>query len=153
MKRDLTEALAIAQELLDITGASLLSGNFTGFADCFSLPTIFDTYDGQVRLDTIDDLEARFRDVTAHYRSIGTTEMVRHIVAADWFDERTIHSTHESRILAGTTLMQVPFIVFSVLKNTGTRWQITFSQYAIPDSEQYNKALIGANPIKGDTNV
>lgn len=152
MQRDLTEAVAITQELLDITGAAILSGDFVSFCDCFSLPTVFDTFEGRVRLDTVADLEARFKKVRAHYASLNMTDHVRHIVSAEWFDSRTIHATHQGRVLSGNMLMQAPYTVFSILKNTGTRWQITVSQYAIPDSDQHNAALTGADSIKGELN-
>lgn len=146
-----TEPLAIAQALLDKTGKALMSGDATAMAECFSLPMSMGTFNGSVTIETVAQLEERFASVRNHYRQIGVTDLVRHIIAVEQIDADTIHGSHESRLLAGNTLVQNPYTSFSVLKRIGTDWKITFSQYAIADSDKHNSALVG-EPNQGDRN-
>ena len=142
--------MTIAQVVLDQTGHGLESGAFETFADCFAIPTTLDTFDGQVTLSSRDEIEDRFRSVVAFFQSKNADAIVRHVVEASWFDAQTIHSTHHTKMVAGKTLIGVPHTVFSVLRNIGGKWKVTFSQYAIPDP-QHNEALIGSQPKEGAT--
>lgn len=126
-----------------------MTGDFTRFRDCFALPTAMETFEGRRVIQTVDALEAAFREVCAYYKKVGTTDMVRHIVDAEYRNPTSIVSTHQSRLVAETELIQQPFDVLSVIELIDGAWRIRHSEYAIVDSEDHNTALTGLNTALG----
>lgn len=151
MTRDPAIALDIAQKALDATGAAILSGDFDAIENAFALPVLFGTFDGEVLIETAEELEARFKDVRAHHRSLGVTDMVRNILECDWHDGETIHTTFQSRLLSGETLAQAPYTTLTKTKKFGDAWKCTSMLIAIPDSEEHNEALLGGSQLGEDT--
>jgi hypothetical protein len=141
--RLLTTARDVSEYLLEKTGEAMLAGDMDAFAQNFLLPQDIDTFDGRLRVDTVEEVKEVARNVRAHFMSKGVTEMVRHCIDAHFRDEKTVEATHETRLLSGTQLVQAPFPVFSVLKHTETGWKIASSQYAITDEPAHNAALTG----------
>ena len=137
-------AKRIAEELLEQTGKALMSGDFEAFSTCFALPHRIDTFDGSDVLQTLDDMEKRFFGVRSYFQDNCVTDLVRHVIEADFVDEDTIHSSHQTRVLSGTILVQAPFPNLSVLKRVEGQWRAEATQYAIADSEHHNAALCGA---------
>jgi hypothetical protein len=71
------------------------------------------------------------------------TDLVRHVLEADFVDGDTIQSSHQTRVISGTTLIQAPFPNLTVIKRVGGAWLAQSTQYAITDSEKHNAALCG----------
>ncbi len=138
-------AIDVADDLLQRTGMAMLTGDTDGFVCCFSLPQVFQTALGQVHVETRNQLARMFETVHGQFRSLGVTDMARHVLHAEFRDPETIYSTHETRLLHGHTLLQEPFPVFSVLKAFGSRWLIRSSAYGARDDSlagrAYNAAL------------
>lgn len=143
-------AREIAEDLLTRTGQGLLTGDFRLFCDCFALPKEMETFEGRRVIRTEAEMESLFNDVRAYYARIGMTDMVRHIVDAEFRNATSIVSTHQSRLVAEHELVQQPFDVLSVIALIDGAWRIRHSQYAIVDSEDHNTALIGANAVLAD---
>lgn len=150
MKRDPAVALAIAQKTLDKTGAAILSGNFDAIEAAFDLPALFGTIEGEIVVDTVEELAARFADVRAHHLSLGVTSMKRHIVSCEWQDDRTIHTTYQSRLMSGDELVQAPYNTLANLKDIGGAWKCSSLLIVIPDSEEHNEALLGGAQLGED---
>ena len=93
---------------------------------------------------TPQDGRETFKAVCAHNAELGVTDMVRHVLEASFQDEDTIVTTHETRLVRGDVLIQKPYPVFSIVKRIGEKWKITYSQYAIVDTDSFNKTLMGA---------
>lgn len=144
MTFDSLPAPVIADTLLQKTGTGLLTGDFELFSDCFQLPKEFETFEGRVVISTREQLRKMFETVRSHYHSVGLTDMVRHIVQAEYLDPETISSTHESRLLQGTMLLQEPYPVYSILKLTEDGWKITQSSYAALHDSLAGRALNSA---------
>ena len=151
MSRPLISARDVSEHLLERTGRAIMAGDFAGFAACFALPQEIDTFVGPRKIETLEELEATFKDVGRHYRSLGVTQLVRHCVDARFRDEDTVESTHETRLLNGDILAQAPFPVFSILKRTDEGWKIASGQYAIADAPAHNAALNGTQPERAST--
>lgn len=129
--------------MLARTGSALLSGDFGIFAECFLLPQEIDTFRGRDLIDSVDKVRERFDGVRDFMQKNGVTEMARHCIEAHFKDGNTIESTHETRMASGSTLVQAPFVVFSILRRTEGRWQIAYTSYAINDCEALERVLAG----------
>ncbi|MEL7211591.1 MAG: hypothetical protein AAGK92_02945 [Pseudomonadota bacterium] len=143
MSPERTSPKDISNDLLERTGAAMLSGDFDAFADCFELPQEMDTFHGRNLVETREDLRAIFDAVRQYYRSMGVTGMARHCVEAAYVDPDTVQATHQSRLLAGAELVLTPYPALSVLKQRGGVWRVASCQYAISDAPDLNDALAG----------
>ena len=143
-------AREIAEDLLARTGHGLITGDFETFCECFSMPNEMETFEGRRVIETASELETVFGDVRAYYDKIGMTQMERHIVDAEFRNPTSIVSTHQSRLVAESELVQQPFDVLSVIKLIDGAWRIRHSQYAIVDSKDHNTALTGLNAALSD---
>ena len=131
----------ISNELLATTGEALVGGDFDSFSACFELPQDLETFEGQRRLETRDDLRALFTSIQAFFRSLGVTLLERHCVEAKYRDPETIAATHQSRLMAGSVLLRAPYPAFSILKRRDGVWRVAFSQYAISDAPEHLQAF------------
>ena len=152
MFRDQIAAASIGQMLLDRTGEGLMTGNWGLFISCFGFPHRMETFEGKDILQSPDDMRPRFDAVRATHKADNVTDLIRHTVSAGWVDDTTIHHTHQSRPLAGTTLVLTPYTVFSVFERLAGRWLITSSQYAVANADNLNAAL-NAPFVKKKENV
>ena len=146
MDDERTPALMIAEEMLERTGVALKRGDFDDFAACFAYPHAIDTFDGPRILHDEDDLLETFDAVRAYYDTIGVTEIVRTCVAASYLDDRTIETTHETRLICNGLLTRRPFPVYTIIVHQDDRWLFRSSQYAIADSDDHNSALHRPQP-------
>ncbi len=138
-------ARQIAEDLLARTGQGLITGDFNLFGDCFALPNTMNTFENRRVVNDLGELRVLFDDVRTYFAKVGMTEMARHIVDAEFRNATTIVSTHQSRLVAETELIQQPFDVLSVIEQIDDIWRIRHSEYAIVDSEDHNTALVGPN--------
>lgn len=95
-------------------------------------------------MSSVAQLRRIFETITGHYQSVGLTDMLHHIVNAEYLDEQTISSTHESRLLQGTNLLQAPYPVHSIIKKTEAGWKVAKSSYAARDDTLAGRALNSA---------
>ncbi len=146
-------AREIAEDLLERTGTAMVAGDFPGFAECFHFPQDLDTFDGNITITSPTELKHVFFQVLECYQSLGVTNMVRHVVAAEFRGPAEIMSTHESRLFSGAALIKEPYVVLSVLKRKDGLWKIFRSQYAIADMPRLNTALLNKNPGRAPANL
>lgn len=133
----------IAEYFLDRTGTALMTGDFDLFASCFLLPQKMETFQGRRDIETLSDLREVFDGVTLHFKRKNATQLERHCIEARFRDPDTVVSTHMSRLVSGSSLVQKPYPVMSVLKRVDGIWQISDSMYAIEDEESHARALSG----------
>ncbi|MEM1237578.1 MAG: hypothetical protein AAGI10_11445 [Pseudomonadota bacterium] len=141
MSDEFQSAREICEAILDRTTAALLAGDFDAFAQCFTMPTKVETFEGSRILSTLEELRDAFEGVCAHYMSLGTTDIVRHIVAAEFVDETKIRATHETRVLAKNDLVQAPFAVHSTYIAEETMWKVSESIYIVENAPLYTRAI------------
>lgn len=136
---------AISQDLLDRSGRAYLSGDFDAFADCFALPHTVSTFESvRVIPDTAALLDV-FHAMRRFFESRQVTDIVRPCILADFTDPDTIRATHETRLLAGSMLVQRPSVALSTIKRFGESWRVVDGQYAIPDSTAQVAALMAGS--------
>lgn len=130
------DAKEIADFVLRETGEAIMNNDFQRFADCFDFPQTLDTFDGPVLLETPDDLRSVFYAVQKNMRHLGVTAQIRTCLAAEYRPDGTIHTTHESRLLASTSLVET-YACYSLLAKRNGTWKITYTSYAMGDTNQY----------------
>ncbi|MEM8592095.1 MAG: hypothetical protein AAGF13_06165 [Pseudomonadota bacterium] len=139
--RSREEAFEICQNLLDLTGEALLAEDFERFRAHFTLPTSVETFEGKRSLDTVEALEDAFRGACDHYRAQGTTDLLRHVLAAGFEGETKIRGTYECRILAKHVLAHPAFTLHCTLHLQDGAWKIAESIYVIEGAPILTRAL------------
>ena len=129
-------AREIAERLLKETGDAIMTADFDRFAECFECPQFMDTFEGRQEVETYDDLRFIFKSVQTNLLRLGVTEMVRECLAADYQNDGTIHTTHQSRLLRGTTLVE-SYPCYSILQNYAGIWKVSYSSYALGKTSTY----------------
>jgi hypothetical protein len=134
----------IANELLERTGAGLMTGDFGSFVGCFHVPCVIETLEGKRFLNSKCDVRTVYDNVRTYYRAQSVTSLLRECISAEFKACDTIHTTSITRLLReNEALFRRPFPISSVLRKFDDGWKITYSQYAIEDAPKHNKALSG----------
>lgn len=134
-------AKQISEDLLNRSGTGLMTGNFDLFAPCFALPHRVVSFDGERDLTSVDELRQVFDGVRKHFAERQVTLLHRTCVSAAFLDADTVQATHETRLIARTTIVQQPYPVLSILRRIGGVWQVARSEYAIVDAPSHSKTL------------
>lgn len=142
MQEKFTSARQVSEHLLECTGQALFNGEFETFCQYCLFPQTIQTFEGQRWIANAQEFEPIFKGVHAHLKKNGVTEMDRYCIEAEYRDEVTIETAHESRLVSRGVLVQAPYATYSVLKFNGTLWQIASSTYAIADRPDHNAALL-----------
>lgn len=133
----------IADDLLYRTGQGLKNGNFEEFYECFEIPQVMETLEGEILMRTEDDVRASFESVRAYFKDNDVKDVVRTVVSAEFLDEETIGATHVSRLMqTGGKLFRNPYPVYSIIKHLDGGWKIMTNTYAILDGREHNLALL-----------
>ena len=141
--RDLIPARSVAEDMLSRTGNALRDDDFGAYCACFILPQIVETYESQICIETPADLRAVFDKVRIGIAKSGATDVVRHVIQAQYRDPRTIGTTHETRLLMRGHLIRPATPVYCELRLTKAGWKIANGSYAVPDKEQQGYHLSG----------
>jgi hypothetical protein len=141
------DVMQIAEDLLARSGRGLMEGDFNLFSDCFILPQDFETFEGKRRISTVEELQAVFDGVRAHFEATQVTIMERHVVMAECLGPEEIQSTHVSRLVAGDQILRATYPVLSTLKRTSDGWKVASASYALPPDPGHQAALrVGTVP-------
>ena len=143
MKNSSELARWIAEDLLERTGNAMAAGHFDTFEECFAYPTVIESFTGQQSIESAQELKELFDALRAHYKTQGVTDIDRKCLSADTKGPDTIYTTHETRILRDTTLIQPPYPAFSIAKLIDDNWKIVFSSYAVCDAPVHDILLSG----------
>ena len=141
MAKDPQAARMVAEGLLARTRDALMAGDAEDFCDCFLLPHRIELFDSSNVVETRDDLQAIFFAMRDYLLRHGITEMIRQCVDAEFTDDDTISTTHISRLLRGSELMQAPYPVYSIVRRIDGVWKIAHGKYAIANSPELDRAL------------
>lgn len=139
----------IAEDLLHLTGAALLSRDFEAFRTHFKLPLRLETVDGHRFVETEAEFFEVFEAVQRHLDSTEVIDFVRTVIHADFEGPDTIRSVHLcSEIHAGGELRRSSYPVHSTLVHEGGRWKIAACLYVILDNPDHNKALVNVPQLR-----
>lgn len=140
--KDSLLAVDIHQEILDRTGTAMMTGDFAAFRVCFTLPTVFETFETRREVTSEAELRAVFDRVTENRRVQRVQDMARRCIMAEFRDPETIAATHETRyIYIGNILAPVISAGFSVLRLQDGLWKVASSQYSVDGDNALNRAL------------
>ncbi len=141
----------IAQELLEISGESLLSGDLPTFRRCFELPLQLETVTGTRAITNDSEFAEVFESVRHYMKETGAVDFVRTVISASFRNPTTIGSIHvTSEIYEGGQLKRPAYPVRSTLKKFDSGWKTTSCLYVITNSPDHNAALLGTQraPIR-----
>ena len=141
MGHERVQASAIADDLLQSSGAAMMSGDFEAFSACFLLPTVLETEAGRRVLATERELRDVFDAVHTYFRRHGISDYVRRCIAAEYKAPDEITTSHESRLLNGTTLLADPFPAMSTLKRVDGVWKVVEARYTLIDQPWLQAAI------------
>ena len=144
---DKSTALGVAEYLLDCSGQAMRDGDFERFLTCFQIPHKIDTFDGSKILRNREEFLQTFQEVRKYQQNNHVTDVVRRVVSARFVDPETVHTTHETRMLCGSFMLQDSYLTYSEARKINGAWKLTFSQYAIPDAPNLNSALTSAEDL------
>ncbi len=141
----------IAEDLLYRTGKSLQNGDFEAFFECFEIPQVMETLEGEILMRTKEDVRATYDSVRAYFDDNNVKDVVRTVVSAEFLDDETIGTTHVSRLMqANGQLFRNPYPVYSILKHIDDAWKIMTNTYAILDGREHNLALLARREAQAE---
>lgn len=135
------EAKAVAERLLHVTGAALMSGDFDTFAAALHLPHEMTTDDDRFTIRSPAELEVIFDNVRKSFAKDRVTQLDRRVEAAMFRSSDQITSTHVTRRMAGNTQVGPETPTLSTLERIGGDWKVTAANYALADQLDHALAL------------
>ncbi len=151
--RQAISASAIAEELLEITGNAMITGDFDAFAAAFHLPNTMTTSSGTIVVEDEDHLRRVFNGVREKLKNAGITELVRFVEVAEFRSPTQIASTHISYLLSGGSQLEDPYPVFSIIELIDGDWKGVSSDYAVKPRGAQESAILGSGapcPFRGN---
>lgn len=144
------EALRIAEPITNMATLGLLTGDFAHYRSVFELPIQVETVSGCQVYETEQELRELFMSIRNYLQVINTTDLVRKFVAAEFLDNETLQTVHESYALQGSTRVVDPIPVMSVFRRIDGVWKVKKTSFVIPDIGEFNDAF-KAQTSQGDT--
>lgn len=142
-----TEAKDIVEQLLDVTGRALLSGDFKAFAWVFNANHDIKTVSEHITVQDEDDLLRLFNHMHKYFKTARVTEIIRICEAAEFVTPTKITSTHVSHLISDGTRLRAPYPVLLTNEFINGRWMVTCGQYDLPTNCSQARALrMGHNP-------
>lgn len=143
MKVQEHNAFPIIKTILDGTAWALLNKCFPSFLQYFHVPHVVETFETSRIVNTVEEFERLFNQLTTEYEKHGTTDLVRNCLEVKFRDQDTILSTHEARVMNGSRLMWGPYPVLSEIKRYGSDWKVVKTSYAIKGNQALSDTLSG----------
>ena len=134
MTTDSKSAMEIAMDVLAETAKALMDSDFDAFADRLVLPVTIITPEDKFVIETQAESQAVFDKVLRSYRRANITSLDRTCLAAEFDGPDMIKTTHETRLISGTTLVEEPFPVFCELVLRDGKWRVQKNEYAFPST-------------------
>jgi len=127
---DLESAYDIADHLLSVTGAAIMTRDFLRFAPYFAVPMVTESFQGQRNVRTREELRAVFEAAADFYALHNVTDLVRRVVSAEFATPDIIHTVHEARLLSRQIMLDQQTSCFSRIRRFDGVWRIDLTRYA-----------------------
>lgn len=134
-------AQEITDNILDVTGRALLSGEFAAFEPFFALPYRCSTLGSQIIFETSADLKRAFGNMHDKFKLMRVTDLVRVTVAAEFTGRDRIQATHVSHPMAGDVRAAAPYPVYAIMQRVGGDWKVAYNDYALDCGQIQGVAL------------
>lgn len=138
-------AYHIAEEILAKTGTAIMKGDFDAFGRWFTVPMTTESFDGQRRVESLTDLRAVFDGAFRFYNLLNVTDLIRHVITAEFAADGTLHTVHEARLLSYQIMLEQKTTCFSRMRRIDGSWKIDLTRYANTRAPQLDAVLSGAN--------
>ena len=129
------QAKEIYQDLLDRLSCAYEANDFDAYARMIRVPHEVSSYGPKVQVNTMGELRVLFDSIRWHFAKTGVTDYVRTCISAEFISPTEIVGTHETRMLAGTQVVDTPYPVKSYLQLIDGSWWVCKSDNALePDN-------------------
>ena len=136
-------AETIIEDILYLTGKSIMEDDDDLFASCVSFPLLQETINGQRVIISREEISQMLSCVRQYMKENDFVDLVRTVVSAEFVDADTVSATHVSLMVhREDRVKRSPYPVHSVIRRFGTSWKLVSSIYAILDSPKHNTALL-----------
>lgn len=127
-------ATHIAEFVLEETRRGYFDNDPERFLSRFHLPRTTSTFDGTVRIETIEDLRAQYDMMRDVFARLGATDLIRVCVSARFLSPSKVQSTHMSYLMRDNELLKDPWPNHANLWLIGGRWMVADSAYAATEA-------------------
>lgn len=125
------EPSEIYQDFLDETSAALLRGDPTVFCDRVALPFVMRTADGEIILESRDDLLEDTQKVVQAMREMQVTDYIRLVRKARYLDENTIEGWHKTYVMHNANTVTPPYHSRLVFRRQGETWRVALAEHEL----------------------
>ncbi|WP_375256936.1 hypothetical protein [Citreimonas sp.] len=137
-------AAAIAQRLVEQTGAAMLSRDFDAFAAYFRLPCLVATPEGARMLEHTDELRGIFERLSAHYLGFGDVTLDRRVIEAMFDGPDLLRFSFSTTALVDGTVAEATIAAHSTAARDGDTWHITDNHALVAQDSVQNTVLMHA---------
>ena len=131
---ELETAEAIADYLLETTGAAYMARDFDKFLLCFNLPQPVGTFSGDRVIETADEVREVFDAICAQFDARGVLDLRRKTLHARFLDPDTVETTFISQMVMRGYQLSDETTGHSLLGRVDGRWKILDGRYATTDT-------------------
>ncbi len=144
---EMTDAFEVAEYMLEATRQAYADRNFVLFAKRFALPQTIGTFDGDVEIATIEQLEEFYHRACNYFDSNDIIDVQRKTIAAQFISPDVVETTYSSRHLYRTYMFSDEVIGTGTIRNFDGIWKITGSRYAT-NNPQFSNVIAVPKPDK-----
>lgn len=132
---------AVSDHALEVTRRAYLARDFEQFSERFLLPQIVGTFEGEEKIETLEDLRVLFDAMLANMDQLGVIDLKRNTVCAEFLAPDLVQATFVSQyVLPGYALSDEVVAHGQLCWHDGL-WKIQESRYATP-MEAVSRALL-----------
>jgi len=136
------KAQAIADRALEVTGHALLTGNFELFRPEFGLPHHVTTPEGSKRMERMEEIEAAFDSVVAHFRKLQVVDMRRTVETAFFEADDRLYFSYASRLRFADMSVDDPYYCHGIMRKDGDAWVVIDTHYALGARKEQSLAML-----------
>ncbi len=136
------DPMEVARHMLKVTGIALDRNDFDLFAQFFYLPHLVETFRGKQKVRTREDMRLLFDNSVYQAKLLGVTQRVRRCLSAEFREDGSFVSAHETHMMCGDQLVRDPIPAYSIKKLVNGVWQQTFSAYAADGNSEHTLELL-----------
>ncbi|MFC6639111.1 hypothetical protein GV827_08470 [Sulfitobacter sp. JBTF-M27] len=129
------------QDLLDRLSSAYEADDFDAYAQMIRVPHEASSYGPKVQVNTMGELRVLFDSIRWHFAKTGVTDYVRTCISAEFLSATEIVGTHETRMLAGTQVVETPYPVKSYLQLIDGNWWVCKSDNAVQPDNGFGRVL------------
>jgi hypothetical protein len=125
-----------------------MTQDFDAFKRCFQLSHKIVAFYQVAVLEDEDALRAAFDEMSAAFRGMGMTHLVREVISTEFQSHTRFSTTHLFRVMRHGVRVRDPYPVLSDVVLVGADWRITSADYALKGNSEQGRALGAVGLVK-----